>query len=159
MFSSKSKGLFVEFSEYSILAAVTSGLEPPFVVESLHECPGGEDSESVRAFIDGLRWKKAGTYMKGRCGVYPKSRFLRRTTLESPAKAKQPNFFAELLNSQFRIDPSKNSVAVVNAVDGTEFSEEKGVQNQKELMFCGASTEEFNRSGFNSPKLASYLQF
>ncbi len=62
--------------------------------------------------------------------------------MDSPAKAKDPNYFAELLSSQFRIDPETNSVAVVNAVDGSEFDVEKGLQNQKELLFCGAGANE-----------------
>ncbi len=32
----------------------------------------------------------------------------------------------------------------MNAVDGSEFDLDKGVQNQKELVLCGAQTEDLN---------------
>ncbi len=142
MLSSKSKGLFVEISGFSILAAVTSGFEPPLTIESLHECQASDDVDEIRRFIDGLRTKKSRAFLPAHCAIYPQSRFVRKTTLDSPAKAKDPNYFAELLSSQFRIDPETNSVAVVNAVDGSEFDVEKGLQNQKELLFCGAGANE-----------------
>ncbi len=141
----KTKGVFVEVSDFSILAAVTSTLTPPFRIESLQECPVDVELEQIQEFIGGLAEVKARGYLTGHCSVYPKSRFIRRTTLESPAKAKDPAYLVDLLTNQFRIDPAKNGVAVVNAIDGTEFDAEKNLQAQKELVFCGATLEELQK--------------
>lgn len=133
MLTKKSKGLFFEVSEFSVLAAITSSLDAPFTVESIQESPHDDNADKVRGFVAGLSDDKSRGYIHGHCGIYPKSRFVRRTTLDSPNKAKEPNYFTDLLNDQFRIDPSKYLTTIVNAYDGTDFDLEKGVQNQKEL--------------------------
>ena len=144
MLTEKSKGLFFEVSEFSVLAAITSGLDAPFTVESLQESPHDSNADKVRDFVAGLSDDKSRGYIHGHCGIYPKSRFVRRTTLDSPNKAKEPNYFTDLLNDQFRIDPSKYLTTIVNAYDGTDFDLEKGVQNQKELVLCGAQITELS---------------
>lgn len=145
MLSQKTKGLFLEVNDFSVLAAVTSSLEPPLTIERIYEKNADADVEEIKEFLSGLADGKSRGFVPGRCGIYPNSRFVRRTTLESPARAKEPSYFAELLSSQFRIDPAKNSVAIVNAIDGSEFDLEKGAQHQKELAFVGASTEDIQK--------------
>jgi hypothetical protein len=142
MLQQKTKGLFVEVNDYSILAAVTSGLDAPLTIESVHEKPINAEPEELDVFFSRFHETKGRSFINARCGVYPKSRFVRRTTLESPAKARDPHYFAELVQTQFRIDPDLNMVGVVNATDGSEFDIEKGVQNQKELVFCGAGMDD-----------------
>lgn len=142
MMASKSKGVYLEWGEFSLLAAVTSGLDSPLTVESLHDLPLSGDGEAVASFLSGVGEGKGRGFVVGRSGVFPKSRFLRRFTLEQPNKARDPAYFGEVLNSQFRLDPEKNSVALVNAVDGTPFDLSKGAQNQKELLFAGALSSE-----------------
>lgn len=144
MLAPKSKSLYVELSDFSILTAVVSGLDAPLTIESLHEISADKPADEVKDFFDSILENK-GRYVQGRCGVYPKSRFVRRTTLEQPAKAKDPAFLVELLKERFRIDPAENSIAVVNAVDGTEFDSTKNLAAQKELLFCGASRKEMRQ--------------
>ena len=119
-------------------------MEAPFTIESLQECPYEENADKIRDFVAGLNEEKS-RYIHGHCGIYPKSRFIRRTTLDSPNKAKEPNYFIDLLNDQFRIDPSRYLTTIVNAFDGSDFDLEKGVQNQKEFVLCGAQTEEVHQ--------------
>ena len=142
MLKQKTKGLIVEVNDYSVLAAVTSGLSAPLTIESVHEKSVNSNPEELEEFFGRFHEAKGRTYINAKCGIYPKSRFLRRTTLDSPAKARAPLYFSELVQSQFRIDPELNMVAVINATDGTEFDIEKGAQNQKELIFCGAGLED-----------------
>ena len=142
MLALKTKGLFIEFNQFSTLAAVTSGLTPPFKIERLKEFPAGDSNEDLEAFLEGLLTSKSVRYVPAVCGIYPKSRFFRRHTLESPAKAKEDNFFTELLTNQFRIDPTKNMAAVLNAIDGAEFNIEKPLTPQKNIVIAGAQTEE-----------------
>ncbi len=140
MLKTKSKGLFVEISEYAILAARTSGLNPPFVIEKLAESPVGTPDE-VNGFLRSLMEAKKGLYMPARCGVYTPGRFVRRAALDSPAKAKDPAYLAEFLNQQFRIDPAKTTFAALHAAGGAEVEFEKATP--KDIILCGAPSAEF----------------
>jgi hypothetical protein len=60
--------------------------------------------------------------------------------MENPAKAKDPAFLAEFVNSQFQIDPTKNVVAVMNSESGQFATAETGYT--KELIFAGAPLED-----------------
>lgn len=142
MLSKTIKGLFVEFNEFSILAAVTSGLVPPFRIEFLKEFPYAKDRARNTERLDELFGPRGRTYIPAHISCYPQSRFVRRFSLDQPAKAKDPAFFVDMLNNQFRIDPEKNTVAVINAVDGMIFDPSKSLQNQKELLICGGPNEE-----------------
>ncbi len=142
MASTKSRGIFIEINDFSILAAATSGLDAPLTIESLHEFPADSDPDEIRdSLIDMLNSNPRG-FIPSRCAMYPKSRFLRRISLDSIVKAKDPNYFSDLLSNQFRIDPDKHMSNVVNIIDGSEFNIEKGIQNQKELVLCGVDNDE-----------------
>ena len=142
MASIKPTGIFIEVNDYSILTAITSGLDAPLTIDSLNEYPADCDPDQLRdTLIDMIKSKPRG-YIPARCAMYPKSRFLRRVSLESIVKAKDPNYFSELLSSQFRIDPANHTSNVVSTIDGSEFKIEKGIQNQKELILCGVENEE-----------------
>ena len=142
MASIKSSGVFIEVNDYSILTAVTSGLDAPLTIESLNEYPVDFDPDKLKdALTDRLNSNPRG-YIPARCAMYPKSRFLRRVSLESIIKAKDPNYFSDLLSSQFRIDPAIHASSVVSIIDGSEFDIGKGIQNQKELILCGVENEE-----------------
>ena len=142
MISSKSKGVFIEINAYSILAAVTSGLDVPLTIESLNECSADSDPEKIKEFVSEMISGKKHGFTPARCSMYPKSRFLRRINIESLAKAKDPNYFSDLLSNQFRIDPAKHMANVINVTDGSDFDADKGLQNQKEMILCGVSSVE-----------------
>lgn len=143
MLQKKTKGLFLEINDFSILAAVTSGPEAPLTVESMAELPADADPERLATFVRGLVDAKA-KFVPAQVSVYPKSRFVRRHTVETPAKVKDPQYFIDLLNSQFKLDATKNSVAVLNATDGTGLDTDKNLANQKELLLCGALQSELD---------------
>lgn len=134
------KVLFLEISEYSVLAARTSGLEPPFVIEEVKEIPVGT-LDDLATLVSGMMALTAGQYAHTVVGVYPQSRFVRRAIMENPAKAKDPNFLAEYVQSQFQVDVTKSVVAVLNAETGQAASVETGFS--KDLLFCGALQAEF----------------
>ena len=138
MLKAKAKGLFVDVSEFSILAARTSGYQQPFTIEEVAEFPlqGEFSDEDVRAFFEGLVDFRGGSYFISRCGVYPDERFMRFYEAESANKLKNPAFLGEVLQSEFNIDPAVNAVSVLNAVDGSDLDLEK--VNTKRLMYCGA---------------------
>jgi hypothetical protein len=129
------KALFLEISEYSVLAARTSSVEPPFVIEELREAPVGTADELAILVAEMMSLTK-GQYAHSVIGIYPTGRFVRRGTLENPAKAKDPAFLLEFVNQQFQIDPAKNAIAVMHAEGGVAIGPETGPP--KELIFCGA---------------------
>jgi len=133
------KALFLEISEYSVLAARTSGLVPPFVVEAVKEIPAGAADE-LTALVSEMTGTPAGQYAHAVVGVYPQSRFVRKATMENPAKAKDPAFLAEYVQSQFQVEMAKSAVAVMNLETGLYCTPESGYG--KELIFCGAPQEE-----------------
>ncbi len=133
------KTLFLEISEYSVLAARTSGLEPPFVIEEVREIPAGAPDD-LAAMVSEMMSLTAGQYAHCVVGVHPAGRFVRRSTMDNPAKAKDPAFLAEYVQSQFQVDPTKNVVAVLNAESGQFATAETGYT--KELIFAGAPLEE-----------------
>lgn len=142
MLASKSKGLFVDYSEYALLLARTNGTKAPIFIEELVERPLG-GAEETASFIKEFAQLKGGNFVQARCSIYPESRFVRRFALDLVAKNKNPNYFSENLSNQFRLDPEKNMISVQTAAAGAEFDLEKGIE--KELMYVGAPTEEIRK--------------
>ncbi len=144
MLSKKTKGLFIEINDYKTLVALTNTLNTPLTIESIKEYTTDEGLEPVTQFINEHIDSKGRSYIHGRCSIYPKTRFLRRSTLEAPNKAKAEGFFPNLLKDQFRIDPGKNSFKILNTSDGSEFDVGGNLLNQKDIIFCGAANSELN---------------
>jgi hypothetical protein len=143
MLKPKTKGLFIDVSEFSILAVRTSGYKLPIIVEEVAEFPITSDCcpEDVRAFLEQLVDFKGASYYVSRCGVYPKDRFLRYYEAESSNKVKDPSFLSEVLQSEFNVDPASNSVAILDARNGADFDFETGAT--KQLVFCGGPSAAF----------------
>ena len=141
MFRKNTKGIFVELSDFSLLTAVTTSLNSPFTIESLNEVSSSEEAENVRDFVEGLSESKARGLFHGHCSVYPTSRFVRRTALDSVSKSRDEGFFANMLNSQFRIDPEQHTSEVLHATNGAHFDPETATPSQKEILLCGAGAD------------------
>lgn len=143
MLNPKTKGLFVDVSEFSILAARTSGYKIPIVIEELAEFPlSAEDSSAeIRDFFEQLVDFKGGGYFVSRTGVYPEGRFVRFYEAESANKAKDLNFLSGILQSEFNVDPAVNTVAILNARDGSDYDPQTSLS--KRLVFCGAPAQAF----------------
>lgn len=138
-FSAKAKGFFVEQNEHAFLLARTSGPVAPFVVEEMREVPVG-NLEALAEAIRQIQPKKSPSgYLSAVCGTYPAKRVIRRVTLELK-RAKEPAYFPEVLSTQFRIEPEKYTMQVLNAPDGGEFDAAKSAQ--KEVLFCGLPSED-----------------
>ncbi len=142
MLSTKTKGFFIDLGTFSLLSATTSGFNTPLTIERLFEAPMQEDWNALRGHMEPLIGGKGQRYVPTHCAVYPSSRFFRRFTIESAAKAKEPSFFPNLLADQMRIDLSAHLATVINAADGSEFSLEKPMANQKEVLIAGLGKKE-----------------
>ena len=126
MLKSSNKGLFVELSEHSLLAARTSRLTPPFVIEKVGECEL-QGSDHISSWLADFMGSSKGHYFSAICGVYPQDRVVRRASLENPAKAKDPAFLPEYIKQQYKIDVANYLLAVLHAAKGGEFHVEEGL--------------------------------
>ncbi|MFP4203700.1 MAG: hypothetical protein ACLFS4_05160 [Opitutales bacterium] len=145
MFRSKSKGLFVDVSEFSILAARTTGHKPPMEVREIAELPLGPSvgSEEIQAFLKNLVDYKEGGYIVSRCGVYPDKRFLRYHELESSKKSRGPVDLTNILRNEYGIDTDACMISIMDAQDGAEYVPGEG--QARKLVICGAPTEEVQK--------------
>lgn len=139
LFAAKTKGYFVLQDEYVTLLARTSASRAPLVVEELYECPLA-DSVALGESLRRLQPKRGPSgYMNAICGVSPASRLLRHATLDTK-RMKEPGYLTEVLAAQFRVEPEKYLVYVLNAPDGADFDVTK--PTHKDAFYCGLATEE-----------------
>ena len=141
MLSKKTKGLFVEVNGFSYLVAGVTGLTPPFTIESINEFPRNEPGK-LKEFLEQATSGRRNRYIHGHCGIIPESRFFRLHTLESMAKAKDPGYFAKVLEEQFRITPGSSLMSIINGQSGAGFSPDRSLASQKDLLLCGADKRE-----------------
>lgn len=149
MLKPKFKGLYVDISEFSILAARTSGYKIPMVIEELVEYPLSSDvsAEEIRKLFEGLVDFRGSSYFVSRCGVNPEGRFVRYYEAETANKAKDINVLSDVLKSEFNIDPHVHNVAILDARDGSDFDMENS--STKRLVFCGGTSESFQQQQDN----------
>lgn len=143
MLSKKTKGLFVEVNGFSYLVAAVTGLTPPFTIESITEFPRSEP-EKLKDYLDQAMTGRRNRYFFSHCGIIPESRFFRLHSVESMAKARDPEYFNQVLEQQFRVSPKSSRYSVISVQNGRAFNTERSIGNQKELLLCGADTREFN---------------
>jgi Tfp pilus assembly PilM family ATPase len=111
----------------------------PFTVEDMRECPQG-DAAALEEAIRVIQPKKSPSgYLHATVGVFPAKRLVRRHSLEMK-RIKEAGYLAEICTQQFRIEQDKFSLAILNAVDGSDYDFTKVAQ--KDVMFCGLPGEE-----------------
>lgn len=138
-FSAKTKGYFVEQNDNGFLLARTSAPTAPMVIEEMSECRAG-DADGLEEALGKIQPKKSPSgFLNAVCGVYPAKRLIRRVSLELK-RVKEPAYFPEVLTSQFRIEPDKYTIQIINAPDGADFDVAKAAQ--KEVIFCGLPGED-----------------
>lgn len=139
LFAAKTKGFFVQQNEHSLLLARTSESSAPLAIEDLVECPAG-DAAGIREALKRLLPKKSQNgYLTASCGVAPARQLVRRATIEIK-RLKEAAYLGEILTTQFRIEPDKYTIHVLNAADGTDF--DPSASPQKEVMFCGLPADD-----------------
>jgi hypothetical protein len=141
MLPKKTKGLFVEVNGFSYLVAAVTGLIPPFTIESITEFSRNEPGK-LKDFLDQSGNSRRNRYYHSHCGIIPESRFFRLHTLESMAKTKDPEYFNQVLEQQYRINPKSSRLAIVNVQSGNAFGPDRALASQKELILCGADARE-----------------
>jgi len=141
-FASKSKSFCVEIGEQTTLAARLNRTEESIIVEELKEY-SSKDTASLMEWIKASEGKGATGYIHATCGIYPSKRIVRRQTLDLK-RVKEPTYFNEIYTQQFRIEPDKFAMKVLNHTDGSDFDVIKA--SQKEVIFCGLPLEEIDET-------------
>lgn len=139
IFSPANKGFFVEMGEHAVLLARTATSTPPFTVEEMRECPPGDAAALTEAIAQLQPKKSPSGYLHANVGIYPSKRLVRRHSLELK-RVKDPGYFTEVCSQQFRVEPEKYTIAMLNSDDGTDYDTTKAAQ--KEVLFCGLPTED-----------------
>lgn len=140
-FSSATKGYFVELSEHAVLLARTSAPTLPFTVEDVRECAPG-DADALTEAITQLQPKKAPSgYLHATVSTYAPKRVVRRHSLDLK-RVKEPAYFAEICTQQFRIEPDKYRLAILNSGDGGDYDVARAAQ--KEVLFCGLPADDID---------------
>lgn len=142
MLPSKQKGLFLEFSDYAILAASTSKFEAPFEVERLESRPASTTTEELTGLFQEMTDVRPGQKVYAICSCYPANSFLRKTTFDTPGKLKDPAFLPSHIEQQFKIDLARYLVMPLRT-DGTEYAQ--GTTPQRELLLCGTPRDGINQ--------------
>jgi hypothetical protein len=137
LFAKKSKGFCVEIGDHSTLIARLSQPDAPLVIEELKELPSN-DEEALVAWTKLTDGKGATGYAHATCGIYPAKRIVRRHTVDLK-RTKDPTYFTEVYTQQFRIEPDKYTMRVLNPEDGSDYDQTK---NHKEALFCGLPADE-----------------
>lgn len=141
MLPSKRKGFFFEASEFSYYGATATAFEPPLTVQEFMLLPVSEEQQ-LRSILEGMSSGKGKRSMiQGNCSVYPDSRFLCRTAIDSK-KLRDPDYLSENLKSEFQIDPASNAVRLLSPNLGTEVDLDSNFG--KHLLYCGGETTELS---------------
>ncbi len=136
--ATKSKGFCVEVGEHSTLVARLNQSGAPLIVEELKELPNA-DVEALKEWVKGTEGKGSTGYAHATCGIYPAKRVVRRHTLDLK-RIKDPAYFNEVYAQQFRVEPDKYTIRVLNPGDGSDYDAVKGTQ--KEVLFCGLPSDD-----------------
>ncbi len=140
LFSVKSKGFFVDWGDKNTLIARTSASTGPFEVEHLREC-ASEDAAGWSKILSELQPKKAGGgFTHANVGINSDQAFIRRASLDIK-RLKEADYLSEFSNTQFKIDPELNSIAVLNSTDGQDFDSTKATP-EKDVLLCGLPVSE-----------------
>lgn len=141
IFKPKSKGIFVDRNENSWLLARTSSGSAPCTVDRLLEV-ALDDAEALAAALADLQGGKGGSNpVPAVCGVYPARRLIRRVSLEAK-RMKEPAYLNEVCIQQFRIEPDKHTLVVLNPANGQSLDPSR--LTDKEVLIAGVSSEDIN---------------
>ncbi|MBS0661788.1 MAG: hypothetical protein JSR48_00870 [Verrucomicrobia bacterium] len=138
-FSSKPKGFFVEVTDHAVTLARTSSPVAPMVIEELRRCPVGDEGALSEALAVIQPKNNPSGFLNACCATYPAKRFIRRASLELK-RLKEPAYLPELFSTQFRVDPEKYTIHIINAVDGSDYDFANAVQ--KDVLFCGLPSDD-----------------
>lgn len=140
LFANKSKSFCVEVGEQATLVARYTQTDEDFLIEEVKEFATA-DTNGLIEWLKASEGKGPTGYAHSVCGIYPAKRIIRRQPLDVK-RVKEPTYFNEVYTQQFRIEPDKYSIRVLNYADGSPYDLIKA--SQKEAVFCGLPVEDIN---------------
>jgi len=143
LFSAKAKGYFMDWGEKTSCIIRCSSTTSPTQIEVLRECPS-EDAAAMSAVFNDIKTSKSGGgYTHLTAGISSEQSFVRRASLEIK-RFKESEYLSEFVISQFKIDPTLNTIALLNAFDGYDFDPLR-INPEKDVIFCGLPISEINK--------------
>jgi len=142
-FAKKSKGFCIEFGDHTVRVARMNQAAAPLVVEDLREF-ATEDADGLASWLKTTEGKGPTGLVHATCGVFPGKRIVRRQTLDLK-RVKEPAYFTEIYNQQFRVEADKYVFKALNSEDGSDYDPAKA-GNNKEVLFCGLPSEEVDKT-------------
>lgn len=139
-FAKKSKRFCVDMGEQTTLAARFVESEGSLLIEEAREFPA-KDVDGLIEWVKSSDGKGATGLAPSTCGIYPAKRIIRRQTLDLK-RVKEATYFNEIYTQQFRIEPDKYSLKVLNPGDGSPYDTIKATQ--KEAIFCGLPVDDIS---------------
>ncbi|MCH2154786.1 MAG: hypothetical protein MK080_02160 [Opitutales bacterium] len=139
MIKKKTNGVFICLSENRLHAAVTSGAVPSCKIDKVFQARWDDESE-IESLKGELESHKNGNYIPSRFAFSPSSRFVRKFEIDKAAKKKNANYLLDIIRDEFRLEPEKLAVNIVNQGDGEEFDVDEGTETK--VVFSGLETEE-----------------
>lgn len=139
LFAGKTKGYFFELTDSMMLIARTNGDPEATVVEEVRECASDDEAAWAEILQHFLPKKTSGAFIQAACAVYPERRILRRATIE-PKRVKESAYLPDFVATQFRIEPDKYTLALLNAATGTDYDQGKAAE--KDVIIAGLPSED-----------------
>ena len=139
-FAKKAKRFCVDMGEQTTLAARFVESEGSLLIEEAREFPA-KDVDGLIEWVKSSDGKGATGLAPSTCGIYPAKRIIRRQTLDLK-RVKEATYFNEIYTQQFRIEPDKYSLKVLNPGDGSPYDTIKATQ--KEAIFCGLPVDDIS---------------
>lgn len=137
MFRSSKKEHFIDLAKSSVLLASVDFSEAVPKLLFVKEYFNGQ--AEVRKAVKEYFSSKTG-YAPVNCIIHPRSTFIRKFSLEVPARARDREYLIGVLKNEYLIEPEEYNLKILNATNGMLFDPEVGLE--KELVFCGAKQEE-----------------
>jgi len=133
MFTTKSKGLFVQVRESSLMLAQTNHGAAPMQIQAVEEVSRNELDKVDQLFNQN---PKKPVLIPAVCSAYPEGYYLHRVNQDDPKKLRDDHFINQVLKNELKVDPDKHAIALINPVFGNSFSSESN--SDRKLMIAGA---------------------
>lgn len=142
MFGTRSKGLYLDFIGEFVLAARTSSLDRPFIIEDLREFSLLE-ADSIDDEIRGFVGTRANAFSVARCGVYPENRVVSRMPVDG-RKLGDEGYLGGVVAETLKIESDGYRFSTISPIDGSTIGAAKNPS--KEVLVCGAPHAELAES-------------
>ena len=99
------------------------------------------NAQELKAAIRKITGNRTTALTRSYCAIQLDGQFFHHATFENPDKSRDVEFLQKYLKTDLRVDVDTNTVAAMNAMDGSPL----GAMGTTELLFLGAPSEAFGQ--------------